>query len=352
VNLSWGNETDLNKIKRSAENGYVDAQVILGLKHLFGNGVPKDNDEAMKWFRKAAGQGNAEAQFYLDHMENKSLNKTENIRQVTTLNENYHSEIQAIQQKNQSILTSVRTEEHKNFTRIVFEFRDKVQFKDPEITDEGKFSVVFLESSTNLSPFRVYKTDSLQKVRSVEFTESKADLCANVTLTYPYFMLKTFTLSNPYLVLVDAYKLLPLTKDAIHSKSLDEVASYQLLKKSEAKEVEKTQPGFDHDKILSVRHIVYLHYSSENNKELMEKLADFLNNKGFEVAGIERVNYNNRDIRYFHSEDKSSAFLLKHHLAQFITHYSKLKNTDFKIFNLGHKYPNAKKGVLELWITF
>ena len=44
------------------------AQFNLGVMYEFGEGVPKNNAEAIKWFRKAAEQGNAEAQNNLGHM--------------------------------------------------------------------------------------------------------------------------------------------------------------------------------------------------------------------------------------------------------------------------------------------
>jgi hypothetical protein len=124
------------------------------------------------------------------------------------------------EQKNRSILTTVRTGEHENFTRIVFEFQNAVRFKDPKIKDKGKFSLLFLDSATNLPPLTVYWTDSAHKVRSVEFIKNKSDLTANITLTFPYFMLKTFSISSPGRVVVDAYKLFALSKDSVQSTSL------------------------------------------------------------------------------------------------------------------------------------
>ena len=88
---------------------------------------------------------------------------------------------------------------------------------------------------------------------------------------------------------------------------------------------------------------IYLHYSSENKNKRVEELAIFLKNKGFKVDGIELINYKNRDVCYFHGEDKSGALLLKKHLTQFINLYTNFKHTSITIFNLGHKYPNAKK---------
>ncbi len=44
------------------------AQSDLGLMHFGGQGVPVDEVEAVKWFRKAAEQGDAKAQYRLGIM--------------------------------------------------------------------------------------------------------------------------------------------------------------------------------------------------------------------------------------------------------------------------------------------
>lgn len=99
------------------------------------------------------------------------------------------------------------------------------------------------------------------------------------------------------------------------------------------------------------RYKVYLHYSTQKNKDLIKKLSVFLGKYGFRIQDSERVKYNNKDIRYFHDEDREGALLLKDCLAQFTHHTSSLKGTDIKIRNLGARYPNAKRGALELWIN-
>jgi uncharacterized protein len=43
----------------AAEQGYADAQYNLGLMYDYGNGVVQDYAEAVKWYRLAAEQGNA-----------------------------------------------------------------------------------------------------------------------------------------------------------------------------------------------------------------------------------------------------------------------------------------------------
>jgi uncharacterized protein len=44
----------------AAQQGNVGAQVLLGMMYSGGRGVAQDSREAAKWFRIAAQQGNAE----------------------------------------------------------------------------------------------------------------------------------------------------------------------------------------------------------------------------------------------------------------------------------------------------
>ncbi|WP_295388321.1 tetratricopeptide repeat protein, partial [Thiolapillus sp.] len=48
--------------RRAAEQGYALAQYNLGVIYNNGQGVQQDKKEAVKWFRKAAEQGYASAQ--------------------------------------------------------------------------------------------------------------------------------------------------------------------------------------------------------------------------------------------------------------------------------------------------
>ncbi len=54
--------------KVKAEKGDAKAQTLLGISYLDGDGVPKDDAEAVKWYRKAADQGYAPAQLNLGFM--------------------------------------------------------------------------------------------------------------------------------------------------------------------------------------------------------------------------------------------------------------------------------------------
>jgi len=73
---------------------------------------------------------------------------------------------------------------------------------------------------------------------------------------------------------------------------------------------DEVQPGI---------YTVYVHYTHKKNGKLMERLSVFLNQNGFRVEGIQKVNYHHRDVRYFHNEDKQGALLLQKHLTEFIT---------------------------------
>jgi hypothetical protein len=57
--------TALTEVRPLAEQGNADAQTLLGKMYLKGQGVPKDPEQANKWFRRAAMQGDAESQFFL-----------------------------------------------------------------------------------------------------------------------------------------------------------------------------------------------------------------------------------------------------------------------------------------------
>ncbi|MGB7631437.1 MAG: tetratricopeptide repeat protein [Candidatus Deferrimicrobium sp.] len=54
-------QTAYRLIKPLAEGGLPEAQFNLGLMYEMGQGVPRDYAEALKWYRRAAEQGNAKA---------------------------------------------------------------------------------------------------------------------------------------------------------------------------------------------------------------------------------------------------------------------------------------------------
>ena len=59
---------ELEEIRNRAKLGDAEAQVRMGHKFYYGYEVAKSNVEAASWYRKAAGQGNVEGQYFLGVM--------------------------------------------------------------------------------------------------------------------------------------------------------------------------------------------------------------------------------------------------------------------------------------------
>ena len=69
--------TALNTLRPLALLGNKEAQFLIGLMYDSGSGVDQDIDEAMKWFEKAATQGEARAQNHLGDFHKKQGNGDE-----------------------------------------------------------------------------------------------------------------------------------------------------------------------------------------------------------------------------------------------------------------------------------
>ena len=57
-------------IKKSAQQGDDKAQYFLGMMYYCGRGVEKDSKKGMKCFEKSAAQGNKKAQETIEHFQN------------------------------------------------------------------------------------------------------------------------------------------------------------------------------------------------------------------------------------------------------------------------------------------
>lgn len=58
----------IDELKTRAANGDAAAQYNLGNRYYFGEGVTKDYAEAIRWYRKAAEQGQDKAKRRLNEM--------------------------------------------------------------------------------------------------------------------------------------------------------------------------------------------------------------------------------------------------------------------------------------------
>lgn len=68
--------------RRAAEGGHAPAQTKLALLYLQGSGVARDDQEANRWFAKAAAQGDVCAQYHLGtHYHRKSFGQANGERE-------------------------------------------------------------------------------------------------------------------------------------------------------------------------------------------------------------------------------------------------------------------------------
>lgn len=70
--------TAFRLMKPFAEKGDAKSQHNLGVMYDYGRGVPQDNTEALKWYRKAAEQGLPDAQYNLGLMYEKGQGVPQN----------------------------------------------------------------------------------------------------------------------------------------------------------------------------------------------------------------------------------------------------------------------------------
>lgn len=115
-------------------------------------------------------------------------------------------------------LRYIRIGEHKTFTRIVFEFRGSAVFKEPVIKGRGRFSVVFVDTTTAL-PKQIL-SETTKRVDAIEFVQQGSQLAANIALSFPYFKVKAFTLPNPDRVVLDVNRLSSPPDGVVFEESL------------------------------------------------------------------------------------------------------------------------------------
>ena len=104
-------------------------------------------------------------------------------------------------------LRYIRIGEHKVYTRIVFEFRGEAAYKEPVVKGKGQFSVAFENTTTEL-PKKIAGETS-KRVNVITFAQEDSRLVAYITLSFPYFEIKTFSISQPHRIVLD---VTPLSK--------------------------------------------------------------------------------------------------------------------------------------------
>jgi hypothetical protein len=89
--------------------------------------------------------------------------------------------------------------------------------------------------------------------------------------------------------------------------------------------------------------LVYIQFSDGTHRKVIENLAKELRKEGYRVPGIERLDFERNDVRYFSSEDRQTAIDVAEIVEKSLT--IKLKITDLTQSNL-----RAPKGLVEVWI--
>ena len=108
---------------------------------------------------------------------------------------------------NAAQLNDVRVGVYDTFTRVVFEFNGPIQFQKPRLLEQGEFDVTFLNANSALTPAALKaKTKGLT---NLTLTPQASHLVAKVKLPFTRLTLKTFALSGPERVVVDAYETKP-----------------------------------------------------------------------------------------------------------------------------------------------
>jgi uncharacterized membrane-anchored protein YhcB (DUF1043 family) len=177
----------------------------------------------------------------------------------------------------------------------------------------------------------------------VNLTWKKADKTASTSQT---ILKKTDIVMSDLQKMDSDIKKLAESVNALNEKAKTYNAP-QSSSKRKSIELDKPQPTIQQQNFM-----VYLHYSDISHKALMERFSTFLEDNGFKVSGIQKVNYKHQDIRYFHDQDIEGALRLKKYLIRFIQANKNLNENKIRIFNLSHKYPRTKKGLLEVWVDF
>jgi hypothetical protein len=122
-------------------------------------------------------------------------------------------------------LRYVRIGEHKAYTRIVFEFRGEASFKEPVVKGKGRFSVVF-ENTTTALPMQIAGETS-KRVDVITFAQGKSHLVANITVSFPYFGIKSFSILKPDRVVLDVTPLSKPPKGVVFEERLDTESAFE-----------------------------------------------------------------------------------------------------------------------------
>jgi TPR repeat protein len=94
-------------LRKAANQGHADAQYNLGAMYFMGRGVLQDHVEAEKWYRKAAEQGHANAQHNLDFMQKKGRSAPRKAA-LATARDDFRVQLGAVRSKARAVKEAKR----------------------------------------------------------------------------------------------------------------------------------------------------------------------------------------------------------------------------------------------------
>jgi len=104
-------------------------------------------------------------------------------------------------------LHGTRAGDHKDFTRVVFEFKNLTQFEEPVIKKGEMLSVLF-PNTTTLLPNRI-KYGKSSRVESIQLHQRDWNLAADIALSMSDIKVKSYFLPNPERFVIDIYWMPP-----------------------------------------------------------------------------------------------------------------------------------------------
>ncbi len=181
-------------------------------------------------------------------------------------------------------LFDTRAGDHNNFTRIVFEFKNFVQFIQPVIKKDGTLSMVFPNTTTLLPDEIVYRETS--KVDEIQLYQRDSHLAVNIALSVPNFEIKSYLLSNPERFVIDVYwmQTTPIEKPLPPKIAvLEKAAVFEKTEEVEDKErgIEKTDEVEDKEQGVEKTDAV------ESPEPVVKKITGIV--KGSAIQPIEKV---------------------------------------------------------------
>ncbi len=119
-------------------------------------------------------------------------------------------------------LRYIRIGEHKDYTRIVFEFRGAVTFEKPHTQGKGKAAIVFADTQTVL-PKQIL-SETTKRVDAITFIPQEPHLAVEITFPFPYFKINAFSLKDPERVVLDITETTAAPKGAVSEKFIQKKA--------------------------------------------------------------------------------------------------------------------------------